>query len=71
MSDIDSIFRQYSVLGKERGDNECIQTIEHTKSPSITIKSIEFNNGQKIKFKSDDIVLLVGANNVGKSIVNF
>lgn len=35
--------------------------------PSVVIKSIEFNNGKTIEFNADDIVLLVGANNVGKS----
>lgn len=41
--------------------------MEHTKAPSVTIQSIEFNNGQQpIEFNSDDVVLLVGANNVGK-----
>ena len=35
--------------------------------PSVVIKSIKFNNGKEISFNSDDIVLLVGANNVGKS----
>lgn len=41
--------------------------MEHTKIPSVVITSIKFKNGQKIDFNSDDIVLLVGANNVGKS----
>lgn len=35
--------------------------------PSVVIKKILFNDGNRFKFKSDDIVLLVGANNVGKS----
>lgn len=35
--------------------------------PSVVIKEILFNDGNRLKFKSDDIVLLVGANNVGKS----
>lgn len=36
--------------------------------PSITVKSIKFKNGtDEIQFSGDDIVLLVGANNVGKS----
>ena len=34
--------------------------------PSVVIKEILFNEGNRLKFKSDDIVLLVGANNVGK-----
>lgn len=36
-------------------------------SPSISIEKIKFNDGTTIEFHSDDIVLLVGANNVGKS----
>ncbi len=35
--------------------------------PSVVVKSIRFKNGQKIEFNDDDIILLVGANNVGKS----
>jgi energy-coupling factor transporter ATP-binding protein EcfA2 len=35
--------------------------------PSVIIKEITFNDGSKQQFKKDDIVLLVGANNVGKS----
>lgn len=35
--------------------------------PSVIIKEITFNDGIKRNFKQDDIVLLVGANNVGKS----
>lgn len=35
--------------------------------PSISIEKIKFNDETLIEFKSDDIVLLVGANNVGKS----
>ncbi|MFQ6861003.1 MAG: hypothetical protein ACLROI_10855 [Beduini sp.] len=35
--------------------------------PSISIEKIKFNDETSIEFKSDDIVLLVGANNVGKS----
>lgn len=38
-----------------------------TEFPSVVIKEITFNNGNKIKFNKDDIILLVGANNVGKS----
>ena len=41
--------------------------MENINSPSVVITSIKFKNGQKIDFNSDDIVLLVGANNVGKS----
>lgn len=37
-----------------------------TEFPSVVIKEITFNNGNKIKFNKDDIILLVGANNVGK-----
>lgn len=40
---------------------------QNNNSPSIVVNEIEFNDGTSIKFKSDDIVLLVGANNVGKS----
>ena len=36
-------------------------------TPSVVIRSIKFNNGTKVEFENDDIVLLVGANNVGKS----
>ena len=35
--------------------------------PSLSIEKIKFNDGTSIEFKSDDIVLLVGAHNVGKS----
>ena len=35
--------------------------------PSISIESIKFKNHQKVTFKKDDIILLVGANNAGKS----
>lgn len=35
--------------------------------PSLSIEKIKFNDGTSIEFKSDDMVLLVGANNVGKS----
>lgn len=35
--------------------------------PSLSIKRIIFNDKTSIEFKNDDIVLLVGANNVGKS----
>ena len=35
--------------------------------PSISIEKIKFNDETSIEFKNDDIVLLVGANNVGKS----
>ena len=41
--------------------------MENINNPSVVINSIKFNNGKEINFKSDDIVLLVGANNVGKS----
>lgn len=34
---------------------------------SVVIKEITFNDGNKWKFNKDDIVLLVGPNNVGKS----
>lgn len=35
--------------------------------PTVVIDEIKFKNGESLKFKKDDIVLLVGANNVGKS----
>ena len=35
--------------------------------PSVSIEKIKYNDETSIEFKSDDIVLLVGANNVGKS----
>ena len=35
--------------------------------PSLTIKKIEWNDGTDMCFNSDDIIVLVGANNVGKS----
>ena len=35
--------------------------------PSISVEKIKFNDETSIEFKNDDIVLLVGANNVGKS----
>ena len=35
--------------------------------PSISIEKIKFNDETSVEFKNDDIVLLVGANNVGKS----
>lgn len=35
--------------------------------PSLSIEKIIFNDGTPIDFLNDDIVLLVGANNVGKS----
>ena len=40
---------------------------ESNNYPSISIESIKFINHQKITFKKDDIILLVGANNAGKS----
>lgn len=36
--------------------------------PSISIEKIKFNDETSIEFKNDDIVLLVGANNVGKVV---
>lgn len=38
-----------------------------TEFPSVVVKEITFNDGNKIEFNKDDIILLVGANNVGKS----
>lgn len=40
---------------------------EQNNIPSISIEMIKFNDETSIEFKSDDIVLLVGVNNVGKS----
>lgn len=40
---------------------------EKYSTPRVTIKSIKFNNNETIEFNDDDIVLLVGGNNVGKS----
>jgi len=36
-------------------------------NPSVTLKKIKFNNGKEIELNEDDIVIFVGANNVGKS----
>ncbi len=36
-------------------------------NPSVTIKKIKFNDGKDIDLGSNDIVVFVGANNVGKS----
>lgn len=41
--------------------------MDNQNNPSVVIKTITFNDGSEIEFNSDDIVLLVGANNVGKS----
>ncbi len=41
--------------------------MESVQYPAIVVKSIRFKNGQKIEFNDNDIILLVGANNVGKS----
>lgn len=35
--------------------------------PSVTIKKIRFNNQKELELSKDDIVIFVGANNVGKS----
>lgn len=35
--------------------------------PNLSIERITFNEGTTFKFKNNDIILLVGANNVGKS----
>lgn len=35
--------------------------------PSLKIKNITLKNGETINFNNDDVVILVGANNVGKS----
>lgn len=36
-------------------------------NPSVVIKKIKFNDNTKIELSNDDIVVFVGANNVGKS----
>ena len=36
-------------------------------TPSVVVKQITFNDDNAYDFKPDDIVLLVGPNNVGKS----
>ena len=36
-------------------------------NPFVLIKKIKFKDGTEIEFKKDDIVIFVGANNVGKS----
>lgn len=41
--------------------------MDEVKTPSVIINEIKFKNGQQLTLKKDDIVLLVGANNVGKS----
>lgn len=38
-----------------------------TNIPFIKVKSISFKNGTKFEIGEDDIILFVGANNVGKS----
>ena len=40
---------------------------EVIKFPSVTINKIKFNDGTEIPIKKDDIIVFVGANNVGKS----
>lgn len=35
--------------------------------PSVSIEKIKFNDGTEISLDNDDIVVFVGANNVGKS----
>lgn len=39
----------------------------YNESPAVYIKNIKFNNGKELNFNEDDIIILVGANNVGKS----
>lgn len=46
-------------------NNEIIE--EKQKIPSVTISKIKFNDGSEYKLNNDDIVIFVGANNVGKS----
>ena len=38
-----------------------------TNTPSVTINEIKFNDGTKVSLRPDDIIVFVGANNVGKS----
>ena len=40
---------------------------ENKNIPSVSIEKIKFKDGTIIELKKDDIILLVGANNVGKS----
>ena len=40
---------------------------QKSSNPSLSIEKITFNDGTTMEFQNDDIVLLVGANNVGKS----
>lgn len=42
-------------------------TEESRKIPSVTISKIKFNNGSEFNLNDDDIIIFVGANNVGKS----
>ena len=35
--------------------------------PSVVIKKLKFNDGTEMDLNSDDIVVFVGSNNVGKS----
>ena len=37
--------------------------------PSIVVKEIVFNNEKRLEVNKDDIVLLVGPNNVGKVVL--
>ena len=36
-------------------------------NPSVVIKKIKFNDNTEIELNNDDIVVFVGANNVGKA----
>lgn len=48
-------------------EEEKLYMSESNNYPSISIKSIKFKNQNPITFYKDDIILLVGANNSGKS----
>ena len=48
-------------------EEEKLYMSESNNYPSISIKSIKFKNQKLVTFNKDDIILLVGANNSGKS----
>lgn len=43
------------------------ENVDNILNPSVTIQKIKFNDGTEIELASDDIVVFVGPNNVGKS----
>lgn len=53
-------------LNEEKG-MEIIMKKQEDKIPSVVIDKIIFNDDSEFEFNRDDIVLLVGSNNVGKS----